>query len=92
MRDAIVTALLVAGLALAGFATLGVVMMREAIDRLHYAGVAASSAVCVAASVFVRNSFSLVGNKALLLAVFVLVTSPLLSHVTARAIFKEHGR
>jgi multicomponent Na+:H+ antiporter subunit G len=92
MRDAIVTALLVAGVALAAFATLGVVVMREAIDRLHYAGVAAASAVCIAAAVFVRDSFSLAGNKALLLAVFMLVTSPLLSHVTARAIYKERGR
>jgi multicomponent Na+:H+ antiporter subunit G len=92
MRDAIVTVLLVAGLALAAFATLGVVLMREAIDRLHYAGVATAVAVCIAAAVLVRDSFSLAGDKALLLAVFVLVTSPLVSHVTARAIFKERGR
>ncbi len=32
-----------------------------------------------------RQGFSLIGNKALLLAVFVLVTAPVLSHVTARA-------
>jgi multicomponent Na+:H+ antiporter subunit G len=92
MRDAIVAVLLIAGLVLAAFATLGVVLMREAIDRLHYAGVAAAVAVCIAAAVLVRDSFSLAGDKALLLAVFVLVTSPLVSHVTARAIFKERGR
>jgi multisubunit Na+/H+ antiporter MnhG subunit len=92
MRDAVVAVLLVAGLALAAFATLGVVLMREAIDRLHYAAGAAPATVCIVAAVLARDSFSLVGNKALLLAVLVLVTSPLVSHVTARAIFKERGR
>jgi multicomponent Na+:H+ antiporter subunit G len=92
MRDAIVTVLLVAGLVLAAFATLGVVLMQAAIDRLHYVGAAASSAVCVATAVVVRDSFSLMGNKAVLLGVFVLVTSPLVSHVTARAIARERAR
>ena len=41
----------------------------------------------------VRDSFSLIGNKALAIAAFVLVTSPVLTHFTARALHEaERGR
>jgi multicomponent Na+:H+ antiporter subunit G len=86
MRDAAVTVLLGAGVALAVFAALGVLLMRDAFERLHYLAPASLSAACVAAAVVVRDSFSLIGNKAIALAVFVLVTSPVLTHVTARAL------
>jgi multisubunit Na+/H+ antiporter MnhG subunit len=89
MRDAVVAVLLVAGVALAVFATAGVVLMRSAMDRLHNVGVEMGAFACIAAAVFVRDSFSLSGNKALALAAFVLVTSPVVTHVTARAIWKQ---
>ena len=38
-----------------------------------------------------REGFSLIGDKALLVAVFVLLTSPVLSHVTARAAHLRAG-
>jgi multisubunit Na+/H+ antiporter MnhG subunit len=38
----------------------------------------------VAVAVVVHDSFSLIGNKALLLAAFLLVSGPVLTHVTAR--------
>jgi multisubunit Na+/H+ antiporter MnhG subunit len=92
MRDAIVAVLLAAGVGIAALATLGVVLMRTAIDRVHYAGAAGAAAVCVTAAVLVRDSFSLAGDKALLLAVFLLLTSPLVTHVTARAIAEGRAR
>lgn len=39
----------------------------------------------LALAIPLRQGFSLIGDKALLIGVFVLLTSPLLSHVTARA-------
>ena len=84
MRDVAVTALLAAGVAVELLACLGTLLMRDALDRLHYAGAATLAFVCIATAVVVRDSFSLIGNKALLLAAFVLVTGPVLTHVTAR--------
>jgi multicomponent Na+:H+ antiporter subunit G len=84
MRDTLVTVLLVAGVAIELFACAGVVLMREPLDRLHYVGATVAAALCLAAAVVIRDSFSLIGNKAVLLAAFLLVSGPVLSHVTAR--------
>ena len=59
--------------------------MRGAYARLHYTAPGGLGALLIAIAMVVRQGFSLIGDKALLLAVFVLVTSPVLSHVTARA-------
>jgi multisubunit Na+/H+ antiporter MnhG subunit len=88
MRDAIASALLVAGIAIQLMACAGVVLMRDSLDRLHYIGAGTAAVICVAGAVLVRESFSLIGNKALALAVFLAVTSPVLMHVTARV---AHG-
>lgn len=86
MRDALAWALLAAGSALQVFAVLGVVLMREALDRLHYVGPSSLAAVLIAAAILVRESFSLIGIYALLLAAFLVFTSPFLAHATGRAI------
>jgi multisubunit Na+/H+ antiporter MnhG subunit len=88
MRDAIAFALLVAGVAIQLTACAGVVLMRRSLDRLHYVGATTAAVICVAAAVLVRESFSLIGNKALALAAFLAVTGPVLTHVTARV---AHG-
>jgi multisubunit Na+/H+ antiporter MnhG subunit len=92
MRDAIATALLVAGVAVELLACAGVVLMRDALDRLHYTGAGTLAALLLAAAVLVRDSFSLIGNKAILLAAFVFVTTPVLTHFTAQAIDREASR
>lgn len=89
MRDVAAVLLLWAGVAVQVMASLGVVLMREPLDRLHYAGASTAAALLVAAAVVVRDSFSLIGNKALVLAAFVLVTAPVLAHFTARAIHRR---
>jgi multisubunit Na+/H+ antiporter MnhG subunit len=66
--------------------------MRDALDRLHYTAAGTVAALLIAAAVLVRDSFSLIGNKALLLAAFVLVTGPVLTHYTAQAIDRESSR
>jgi multicomponent Na+:H+ antiporter subunit G len=86
VRDAVVTALLVAGVAVQLLACLGAWLMRDALDRLHYAGAAVPATVLVVAAIFVRESFSIIANKAILLAALMLVAGPVVSHVTARAV------
>jgi multicomponent Na+:H+ antiporter subunit G len=88
MRDVAWAVLLLAGAGLELVACAGVVLMKDPLDRVHYAGVSVAAALLVAAAVLVRDSFSLIGDKAIVLAVFVLVTSPVLAHVTGRAIHR----
>lgn len=92
LADVVVAALLVLACALIVLSALGVALMRGVYDRLHYTGPATLAAALVAAAVVVRESFSLIGDKAILLAVLLLVSAPLLAHVTARAArIREHG-
>jgi multisubunit Na+/H+ antiporter MnhG subunit len=92
MREAAVAVLVAAGVAVQVLAVAGVALMREPLDRLHYAGASTVAAVCVGAGVLVRDSFSLIGIKALLLAAFLLVSSPVLVHATGRAIHLRAAR
>ena len=80
-----VAVLLIAGVAIELLCCIGVLVMRGPYVRLHYTAPAGVGALLIAIAVVVRQGFSLIGNKALLLAAFVLVTAPVLSHVTARA-------
>jgi multicomponent Na+:H+ antiporter subunit G len=80
-----VAVLLIAGVAVELLCCIGVLVMRGAYARLHYSAPAGVGALLIATAVVVRQGFSLIGNKALLVGVFVLVTAPVLSHVTARA-------
>ena len=92
LGDAAAGALLVLGVGLVLLACLGALAMRDLYDRLHYTGLASLGALPIAAAIVVRESFSLIGDKAILLAVFLLVTSPVLVSVTARAArLREHG-
>ncbi len=84
-KDVVVGILLVAGVALELFACLGVAVMRGALARVHYTGPASFGALLLALAVLVREGFSLIANKALLIAAFLLIVSPVLAHVTARA-------
>lgn len=73
------------GVGLGLIATLGVVVMRDWMDRIHYAGLSSLAVVFVALAVLVRESFSLIGDKALLIAVVMLVASPIANHVIIRS-------
>jgi multicomponent Na+:H+ antiporter subunit G len=85
MRDAAVAILLVAGVAIEVLCCLGVMVMRGAYARLHYGAPAGIGAVLLGLAVLLRQGFSLIGDKAMLIGLLVLLTSPVLSHVTARA-------
>jgi monovalent cation/proton antiporter MnhG/PhaG subunit len=81
----IATVLLVAGVALEMFAVLGLVVMRDIYDRLHYVGLAGYGALLISIAILVRESFSLIGDKALATGVVLLLIGPVLVHTTARS-------
>jgi multicomponent Na+:H+ antiporter subunit G len=85
-------ALVGAGVAVQLLACLGVVLMRDALDRLHYASASSAGVACVCAAVVVAEGPSLIGLKAILTAAFVVVSGPVLVHATARAIHLHRER
>lgn len=91
-RDAVVALLLGAGVLLTLLACLGVVLMRDALTRLHYVTPGGLGAACFCAAVLVQGGPSLIGLRAIALAVFFFVTAPVLGHATARAIHRERRR
>jgi multicomponent Na+:H+ antiporter subunit G len=86
VRDVITWALVAAGVAVQIGGCAGVVLMRDALDRLHYVGASSIGAACVCAAVVVAEGPSLIALKAALTAAFLLVSGPVLAHATARAI------
>lgn len=73
------------GVGLELFAVLGVVVMRDVFDRLHYVGLAGYGALLIGISILVRESWSLLGDKSLATGAVLLVIGPLLVHTTARS-------
>ena len=84
-RSVVSVALVCLGVGLGVIATLGVVVMRDWQDRVHYAGLSALGVVLVGLSVLVRESFSVIGDKALATAVLMLLVAPITGHVILRS-------
>lgn len=91
--DILVVVLLILGVGIELVCCLGVLVMRGVYDRLHYTGPASFGAVLIAAAVVIREGvLSQIGAKAVLIAVVLLVVSPVLVHATARAArLRERG-
>jgi multicomponent Na+:H+ antiporter subunit G len=72
----------------------GLVAAKSGWDKLHYTSPAAVVApVAIAAAVLVETPLSSAGAKAVLVAVVLVLTGPVLVHATARAArIREHGR
>ncbi|HTU84251.1 MAG TPA: monovalent cation/H(+) antiporter subunit G [Solirubrobacteraceae bacterium] len=85
VRHIAVDVLLWLGVVLTLIGCLGVVLMRTVYDRLHFSAPPVLGAACIAAAVVVQKSFSLVGDKSILIAVLLIVLSPILTHATGRA-------
>jgi monovalent cation/proton antiporter MnhG/PhaG subunit len=81
----IATVLLMVGVLLELFAVLGIVVMRDVYDRLHYVGLAGYGALLIGISILVRESWSLIGDKALATGAVLVVIGPVLVHTTARS-------
>ena len=86
MRDVLVVVLAAVGVGLQVLVSAGVLLMRDPLDRLHYAAASAPGVVCVCAAVVVSAGPSLIGVKAILTAAFLVASGPVLGHTTARAI------
>lgn len=92
IRQIVVDVFLWLGVALTLIGCLGVVLMRTVYDRLHFSSPMTLGAACIAIAVVVQKSFSLVGDKSILIAVLLIVLSPLLTHAVGRAArIVEHG-
>lgn len=91
-RVIVSTVLLVAGGALEVLAVVGLCTMRSVYDRLHYVGLAGFGALLVAVAIVVRESFSLIGDKALLVGVVLVLSGPILVHTSMRSmLIRERG-
>jgi multicomponent Na+:H+ antiporter subunit G len=65
---------------------LGILVMRDPYERLHYMTPASTlGAVAVAAAIALDAPFFQAGSKALLVTLVLVCTNPVLSHATARA-------
>ena len=71
----VATVLLALGVGLELFAVLGLVVMRDAFDRLHYVGLAGYGGLLIAVAILVRESWSLIGDKALATGAILLLVS-----------------
>jgi len=85
LGDALVALLLGLGVVLEALAALGLLLARDVFDRLHFLGPAALGSIPIAGAILVREGPSLIGLKALLVALALIVTSPLLASVIASA-------
>jgi multisubunit Na+/H+ antiporter MnhG subunit len=84
--------LLIAGCGIELLAVLGLCVMRNTYDRLHYVGLVAYGSLLIATAVVFRESFSLIGDKALLVAATLVATGPVLVHTTMRSmLIRERG-
>ena len=94
VREVVVDVLLGLGVASVLLSCIGVLVMRDALDRLHFTAPAATvGPVLLATAVLVEEPLSSAGVKAVLVAILIVVTTPVLSHATARAArIREHGR
>ncbi len=91
-RAVVAIVLLIAGGLLELIAVLGLCVMRNVYDRLHYVGLAGFGGFLVAVAVLVRESFSLIGDKALLVGVVLVLAGPVLVQTTVRSLLiREFG-
>ena len=91
-RVLVATVLLVCGGTIEVIAVVGTCAVRDAYDRMHFVGLASYGALLIAVAIVFRESFSLIGDKALLIGVVLVVSGPVLVHVTMRSMLtREHG-
>jgi monovalent cation/proton antiporter MnhG/PhaG subunit len=92
--DVAVAVLLALGVATALMSALGLLASRDPYDQLHFTGPATViSPVAIAAAVLVEEPLSSAGIKAVLVALIMVATGPVLLQATARAArVRERGR
>jgi multicomponent Na+:H+ antiporter subunit G len=88
----VTNALVIAGVAVLAFACTGVLLMPQALARLHYVSVGSLGVLLAATAIVVADGASLMSVKAATLAVFTVATSPVVAHAAARAIHNREER
>lgn len=85
-RDLIEWILLGVGVAVEVVCVVGVLTMRDAFDRIHYAMAASTvGPIAIVAAVLVHESFNSGGINALAVGLFLLLFGPVVAHATVRA-------
>lgn len=86
MRDIVAYVLLGLGVAATLVSCLGVLVMPNVFDRLHYTAPATTiGAFAIALSIVVEEGWFAASVKSMLVFVLLLLTNPVLTHATARA-------
>jgi multicomponent Na+:H+ antiporter subunit G len=91
--DSIVAALLIAGVLVELVCCGGLLAMKNRYDRLH--AIAPGNIlppIFFATAVVIREGLSAAGLKAILIALVLILVSPLVSHATARAVWLREKR
>jgi monovalent cation/proton antiporter MnhG/PhaG subunit len=92
-RDLIVDVLLALGVGAELICCLGVLLMRNAFDRLHYSSAATTvGPVLIGAAVFVRESVSAGGLQTIATITLVFLLNPVVEIATARAALRIRDR
>ena len=93
MNETIAQALIGVGLAFDLFGTIGLVRLPDVYNRLQAATKCVTLGTCmILAGVFVWTGGGATGTKALLGAVFLLLTSPVAAHAMARGAYRSGVR
>jgi monovalent cation/proton antiporter MnhG/PhaG subunit len=84
--DVVVGILLAVGVALELVFSIGVLVARDALDRLHYAAAAATvGPILLGAAILVDEGFSAAGVSTIVTVGFLVLLNPVLTIATARA-------
>ena len=94
VREILVAVLLGFGVLIELLSAVGVLVMRNPFDRLHYLAPAMSlGPLALAAAVLIAESDAQAKIKSVLIALVLLATGPILTHATARAAWtRSQGR
>ena len=91
-RVLVSTVLLVAGGAIELLSVVGLCAMRDLYDRMHFVGLIGYGALLIAVAIVFHESFSLIGDKALLVGVVLVLSGPVLVHTTMRSmLIRQRG-
>lgn len=84
-REVVTVVLLIAGGSIELLSVIGLCAMRDVYDRLHYVGLAGFGALLISVAIVVTESFSLIGDKALLVGCMLILAGPVVVQTTVRS-------